>query len=489
MYIGIDIGTTNTKVILTNVSQEVVYQVSRKIGIIHERPLYSEQDPKWWTDAVLDSLLEIKNNCPHAIKQLRSIGITGQMHGAICLDNKGNILRNAILWNDGRSYKECNYLLNTYPQFESVGMNKPMSGFTAPKIVWIKNNEPDLFKRIDKVLLPKDYVRYYLTGEYATDMSDASGTLWLDIKGRKWSEELLSACDLTLKNMPQLLEGSECSGYLKKDILNLLGITHNIKVIAGGSDNAAGALSMGICNEKDAMISLGTSGVYFTPCINPIAQTDRGLHTFCHAIKDRWHYMGVVLSAASALEWCAKLLNIKSVSSLIKLAESSKKTKVPIFLPYLSGERTPHDDPFAKASLIGMDNKTTNSEVAQAVLEGVSFSILDCQNVITNTGIDMDGISIIGGGSRSLYWGSILSNTLNRTLYYHNESSFGPAFGAVRLSIYEDTSKPLEEVFYQPTISNKVEPVGKESENLQKKAEIYSESYQKLKYIYKSIGA
>ena len=488
MYIGIDIGTTNTKVILSDVDQKIIHQTSKKLEIIHEQPLYSEQDPKWWVNAVMDSLTELRNKFPNEIRELKSIGLTGQMHGAVCLDKKGNVLRNAILWNDGRSYKECEYLIGACPQFETIGMNKPMAGFTAPKLLWIRNNEPDLFRKISKILLPKDYIRYHLTGEYVTDVSDASGTLWLDVKARKWSENLLNECGLTVENMPQLLEGEECSGYLKKDILNLLSISHNVKVIAGGSDNASGALSMGIYDDNDAMISLGTSGVYFTPCTEPVAQPDKGLHTFCHAIKNKWHYMGVVLSAASALEWCTNLLNMSSVSTFLRLAESSKNNKTPIFLPYLSGERTPHNDPFARASFIGLTNETTNADIAQAVLEGVSFSILDCQNVIVNTGKDIGNLSVIGGGSKSLYWGKILASTLNKTLSYHRESSFGPAFGAVRLAIYEDSGKPLEEIFYKPDVSGIVDPIKSISKNLENKVSVYSACYESLKGIYKTMG-
>ena len=265
MYLGIDVGTSAVKSVLIDRNQSVIATAKEDLKISKRKPLYSEQNPNDWWHALLKTIKSIRKSTPTAFFQLKSIGLTGQMHGAVCLDKKGTILCPAILWNDGRSYQECAYLNKNHKDFEKLGCNLVMAGFTAPKLLWLKRNKPDLFSKINKIILPKDYLRYKLTGEFATDMSDASGTLWLDVKKRKWSDTMLSACGLKESNMAELYEGTECTGYLLPSIQKLFGIKGSIKVIAGASDNAAGALSIGSYLSGQAMISLGTSGVYFSP--------------------------------------------------------------------------------------------------------------------------------------------------------------------------------------------------------------------------------
>ena len=488
MYLGIDIGTSSVKVILVDENQTVVGQVSQELSIQQDKPLHSEQDPYEWYDKVLKALYSIQQMYPSESSQICSVGLTGQMHGAVCLNIKGEVIRPAILWNDGRSYQECHDLMHNNPDFEKVGANKVMPGFTAPKLLWIKRNEPEIFNKIDKVLLPKDYIRYKLTGEFASDMSDASGTLWMDIAQRKWSSSLLSSCDLKEHHMPTLLEGNDLSGYLKPEVQNILKAQKKVKVIAGASDNAAGALSMGIYQDNDAMISLGTSGVYFVPNQTCLPNTKRGLHTFCHALDGLWHQMGVILSAASALSWWKNIIKTHSESELIDLAKKSKHINTPLFLPYLSGERTPHNNPFAQAAFIGITHSTELGDMVQAVLEGVAYAIADCQDAILETGVQINSLAIIGGGSKSPYWGDIIASSIHQELTYHNESSVGPAFGAARLAIYENTQANIADVFYKPTINQIITPKANMKVSLANKLEIYRIAYYQLQTVFQSIG-
>lgn len=485
MYLGIDIGTSAVKSVLIDRNQSVIAIASESLKISKRKPLYSEQNPNDWWHASLKTITSIKKSKPFDFCQLKSIGLTGQMHGAVCLDKKGEILYPAILWDDGRSYKECNYLNKHHKDFEQLGGNLVMPGFTAPKLLWLKRNKPDLFNKIDKILLPKDYLRYKLTGEFATDMSDASGTLWLDIRKRKWSETTLSACDLKESNMAKLYEGTECTGYLLPSIQKIFEIKIPIKVIAGASDNAAGALSVGSYSPGQAMISLGTSGVYFSPTSLVATNTKKGLHTFCHAIKQRWHQMGVILSAGSALSWWGNVCERDKETFFNSLSKQYDDKYIPLFLPYLSGERTPCNNPFAKASFIGMTHNTTYIEMVQSVLEGVAFAIADCEDTITETQTKINSVSVIGGGAKSLYWGKIIASVLNRDLSYHHNSSIGPMFGAARLAIYEDNELSLEQVFTQPKIVTVIKPDPKLQQQLDWRRSLYHQSYKNLKEIFK----
>lgn len=488
MYLGIDVGTSSIKVVMIDEDQNIIFEVSEELKISNDKPLYSEQNPEDWYIALMKIFLFLRENYKDKINQLISIGLTGQMHGAVCIDANGKVIRPAILWNDGRSYQECNNLTQNNSDFESISANKVMPGFTAPKILWMQNNEKNNFRKIHKVLLPKDYIRYRLTGEFATDMSDASGTSWLDVRNRKWSGSLLSSCGLSEKNMPNLFEGNECTGNLLKEIKLILEISHDVKVVAGASDNAAGALSMGVYKPGSAVISLGTSGVYFTPSERFRSNTDGGLHTFCHALPNTWHYMGVILSAASGLSWWKKISKIKSEGDLINIAKKYNDDHLPLFLPYLSGERTPHNDPFARASFVGMTHSTGISEFAQAVLEGVSFAIADCEDSIYSSGAEINHVSVIGGGAKSSYWGEIISTIISKDLMYHNESAVGPAFGAARLALLEDSGAELSNILKKPCITAKIFPREDLVNKLHSRLKLYRESYTQLSRIFKKIG-
>ena len=485
MYLGIDVGTPSVKSVLIDRNQSVIATVSENLKISKRKLLYSEQNPNDWWCASLKTITSIRKSKPIDFCQLKSIGLTGQMHGAVCLDKKEEILYPAILSDDGRSYKECDYLNKHHKDFEQLGGNLVMPGFTAPKLLWLGRNKPDIFNKIDKVVLPKDYLRYKLTGEFATDMSDASGTLWLDIKKRKWSETTLSACDLKESNMAQLYEGTECTGYLLPSVQKTFGIKKPIKVIAGASDNAAGALSIGSYTTGQAMVSLGTSGVYFSPTSLVTTNTKKGLHTFCHAIKEKWHQMGVILSAGSALSWWSNVCEKDKEAILDSLSKQYNDKDIPLFLPYLSGERTPCNNPFARASFIGMTHNTTSIEMVQSVLEGVTFAIADCEDTITGTHTKINSVSVIGGGAKYLYWGKIIASALVRDLFYHENSSIGPMFGAARLALYEDNELSLAQVFTQPKIVTVIKPDPKLQQQLHRRRSLYHQSYKNLKEIFK----
>jgi xylulokinase len=342
------------------------------------------------------------------------------------------------------------------PAFKTTGANAVMPGFTAPKLLWLQRHEPELFSKIDKVLLPKDYIRYCLTGDLATDVSDAAGTLWLDVEKRKWSDVLLGACHLTEAQMPTVYEGTQITGTLKADIATSFGMIET-KIAAGASDNAAGGLSMGVIHDGQAMLSLGTSGVYFVAADDFHADPSQGLHSFCHCVPNTYHQMGVILSAASALSWWQGLHPDTSIEALIQEAKVCDKTHTPTFLPYLSGERTPHNNPHLTGSFTGLTQNTTRAHMTQAILEGVAFAFADCQQVIEDAGVNINTISVVGGGARSTYWGTILASVLGRRCQYHKDATVGPAFGAARLALISSGAS-VESVATAPPIDFMAQP-------------------------------
>ena len=318
MYLGIDIGTSGVKTILLSEAGDVVAQATASLPVSRPQPLWSEQDPAdWWTatnTAVARLPTELK-------AQVQGIGLAGQLHGATLLDASDHPLRPAILWNDGRSATACQTMESRVPRSRDITGNRAMPGFTAPKLIWTANFEPDVFEKTAKVLLPKDYIRLLMTGEYATDLSDAAGTLWVDVANRSWSDEMLKACRLTSEHMPRLYEGSEMTGVLLATVASEWSIAANTPVVAGGGDNAAGAIGMGVFNPGDAFLSLGTSGVLFAADDTYRPNAASGVHTFCHALPNRWHQMSVMLSAASCLDWAVRFSGAQSVETLISAAE------------------------------------------------------------------------------------------------------------------------------------------------------------------------
>lgn len=435
MYLGIDLGTSGVKIILLNEDDQLVAQASSPLEVSRPAPLWSEQNPSDWWQATNAAMAQLKREHATVLAKVKAIGLSGQMHGATLLDANNQIIRPAILWNDGRSEQQCRTIETTEPSTRKITGNIAMPGFTAPKVFWVKENEPSNFSKIAKVLLPKDYLRFLMTGDHASDMSDSAGTLWLDVGKRQWSASMLSATGLTIEQMPQLYEGTEVTGYLNPEIAQQWGV-NEVAVIAGGGDNAAGAAGIGVINPHEAFLSLGTSGVYFVANETYQPNPDSAVHTFCHCIPDTWHQMAVILSAASSLSWVTKLTGFSDEKSLLDEVEKldfSKPSSL-IFLPYLSGERTPHNNPNAQGVFFGLDHNTDPAELGRAVLEGIAFAFADGQQALIAAGTVIDQISVIGGGSRSKLWGKILASVLNKPLTYRQGGEVGPAYGAARLA-------------------------------------------------------
>lgn len=459
MYLGIDLGTSAVKAILVDDAQAIAGQASAPLTVDRPRPLWSEQDPESWWQATIGALSALRDSHAGPLAAVRAIGLSGQMHGATLLDGNDNPLRPAILWNDGRSFAECAALERAVPDLAAIAGNRAMPGFTAPKLLWVRDHESETFARVRRVLLPKDYLRLRLTGEAISDMSDAAGTLWLDVGRRRWSPALLDATGLDDQAMPTLAEGSDVAGHLRRDIATQLGLPAGIPVAGGAGDNAAGAAGIGIVDPGRAFVSLGTSGVVFAVSDGFRPDPDNGLHAFCHCLPDRWHQMAVILSAASCLDWAAKAFGFGRVERLIEAAETVDLSgSLPLFLPYLSGERTPHNDPNAQGVLFGLTHSTDPAQMAYAVLEGVAFALADGLDVLTAAGTDIGALSVIGGGARSTAWGGMIASAFDRPLHYHAGGDVGPAFGAARLARLAATGGPVSEVCAAPPIRVTVEP-------------------------------
>ncbi|HCL6755107.1 xylulokinase [Citrobacter freundii] len=479
MYIGIDLGTSGVKAILLNEQGDVVASHTEKLTVSRPYPLWSEQDPEqWWsaTDRAVKALGQ-----QHSLREVKALGIAGQMHGATLLDEQQKVLRPAILWNDGRCGEECVMLENQVPQSRAITGNLMMPGFTAPKLLWVQRHEPEIFNQIDKVLLPKDYLRLRMTGDFASDMSDAAGTMWLDVAKRDWSDVMLAACKLTRAHMPALYEGSEITGTLLPEVAKAWGM-QEIAVVAGGGDNAAGAVGVGMMNAGQAMLSLGTSGVYFAVSDGFLSKPESAVHSFCHALPERWHLMSVMLSAASCLDWAAKLTGLASVPALIDAAQQADELAEPVwFLPYLSGERTPHNNPQAKGVFFGLTHQHGPAELAQAVLEGVGFALADGMDVVHACGVQPASITLIGGGARSEYWRQMLSDISGLQLDYRTGGDVGPALGAARLAqIAMNSQRPLSDLLPQLTLEQAHYPDAGRHALYQQRRETFRRIYQQL---------
>jgi xylulokinase len=419
-------------------------------------PLWSEQDPDEWWRALLKGIEDLKSQT--SLSDLKGIGLSGQMHGAVLLDKKGEVLRPAILWNDGRSGKECFELEDAVPDLHRITGNLAMPGFTAPKLLWIRKNEPEIFSRIRTVLLPKDFLRFRLCGEAISDMSDSSGTLWMDTAARDWSEIMLAATSLSRDQMPRLVEGTSPGGVLRSELAREWGLGSNPIIAGSAGDNAAGAVGIGVIKSGSAFVSLGTSGVYFV--VNPrfIHNPKQGSHAFCHCIPDTWHQMGVILSASSCLSWLSSVLKQNEGELISSLESSPLKPGEVMFLPYLSGERTPHNNPNAQGVFFGLRHEHGTKELTQAVLEGVAFAFGDCQQVLLDAGAEIDEVSLIGGGSKSHLWAQILASVLERPMIRHDSPEMGPAVGAARLAMLAINNGSLEDICQRPGIKEIVEP-------------------------------
>ncbi|WP_207458358.1 xylulokinase [Azospirillum sp. SYSU D00513] len=459
MHLGIDLGTSGVKAVLIDGKQRLVGQATAPLEVSRPQPLWSEQDPEDWWAATRQAIAELRRLHPDAMAAVRGIGLSGQMHGATLLDAGDRVLRPAILWNDGRSGAECAELERRVPGLRAITGNRAMPGFTAPKLLWVANHEPEVFRATAKVLLPKDYLRLRMTGTHASDLSDSAGTLWVDVAKRCWSAEMLAATGLTEFHMPRLYEGSDATGTLLPDVAAEWGVPADAVVAAGAGDNAAGAVGVGVVAPGTAFLSLGTSGVLFVSGDRFAPNPERGVHAFCHALPSRWHQMSVILSAASCLTFAARLTGAPDEATLLREAEAhAEDIGSLVFLPYLSGERTPHNDPHAKGVFFGLTHETNRAALALAVLEGVAFAFADGLAVLEEAGASVDRMLVIGGGARSALWGRILASALGRPLDYPAGAEVGPAFGAARLGRLAATGEDPDSVCRPLEIRHTVEP-------------------------------
>ena len=464
MYIGLDLGTSGLKGIVIDDAQVVLAEATAPLSVQRPHDGWSEQMPADWitaAEAVLDSLAGQVD-----MGAVRGIGLSGHMHGATLLGADDAVLRPCILWNDTRSAAEAAEL-DANPYFRRLTGNIVFPGFTAPKLAWVRNNEPDTFKEVAKVLLPKDYLRLWLTGEYLAEMSDAAGTSWLDVGARDWSDELLAATGLTRDNMPRLVEGSAVSGKVRAALATRWGLG-NVVVAGGGGDNAASAVGVGIVKPGQAFVSLGTSGVLFAASANYQPDAASAVHTFCHALPDTWHQMGVILAAADALNWWAGVAG-ESASTLTGSLGALQAPSRTLFLPYLGGERTPHNDVKIRGQFMHLDHATDRTAMTRAVLEGVTHAFRDSFDALTGTGTRIDRLIGVGGGTKSDYWVQAIATSLGLPVDLPVAGDFGGAFGAARLGLMAATGAGVE-ACGTPPIARTVEPVAELQDD-------FSESY------------
>lgn len=453
MYIGLDLGTSGLKGILIDDAQTVLAEASAPLSVSRPHDGWSEQAPADWIGAAEKVLGELAG---HGLGQVRGIGLSGQMHGATLLDAADDVLRPCILWNDTRAHAEAAEL-DADPRFRALSGNIVFPGFTAPKLVWVARHEPEIFARVAKVLLPKDYLRLWLTGEHVAEMSDAAGTSWLDTAKRDWSDELLAASGMRRGQMPRLVEGSEVSGALRPELAARFGMAKGVVVAGGGGDNAASGIGVGVVKAGQAFVSLGTSGVLFAANDGYQPDAATAVHTFCHALPGTWHQMGVILAATDALNWFSKLTgaSAQDLTANLGALKAPGKTR---FLPYLGGERTPLNDAAIRGAFIGLEHATDREAATRAVLEGVTFAIADCRDALAATGTRIESLLAVGGGSRSRYWCEAIATALNTPVSLPVAGDFGGAFGAARLALMAATGAGAE-VATQPTISAVIEPV------------------------------
>lgn len=477
LYVGIDLGTSAVKLLLMDGEGKIQKIVSKEYPLYFPHPGWSEQKPEDWYEQVMDGMKELIAEADKS--KVAGISFGGQMHGLVILDKEDQVIRPAILWNDGRTYEECDYLNNVIgkEKLSEYTANISFTGFTAPKILWVKNKEPENFKKIVKIMLPKDYIAYKLTGVNCTDVSDASGMLLMDVKNRRWSKEMCEICGISEEMLPKLYESYECVGTVKPEIARELGIPETVKVAAGAGDNAAAAVGTGTVGDGMCNISLGTSGTIFISSEKFGVDKNNALHAFAHA-DGHYHLMGCMLSAASCNKWWMdEIIGTSDYGAEQKKIGALGENHV-YFLPYLMGERSPHNNPNARGTFIGMTMDTTRADMTQAVLEGVAFALRDSFEVAKSLGIKIERTKICGGGAKSPLWKKMIANILNLKVDVI-ESEEGPALGGAMLAAvacgeYKNVEEAAAKIV---RIVDTVEP----EEELVKK---YDERYQQFRQIY-----
>jgi xylulokinase len=480
MFIGIDLGTSSIKSILIDGDGRLVATASESLQVSRPAPGHSEQDPESWYQATLAALDSLARQAPREMAGVRGIGLSGQMHGATLLDNAGEVLRPCILWNDVRSADECRELEAKLPDLGRITGNPAMPGFTAPKLMWVKKHEPQVFARLAKVLLPKAYLRYRLSGALFEDMSDAAGTLWLNVGKRAWSDAALAATDLSRDHMPGLVEGTAPAGTLRADLAKRWGMAKPPVIAGSAGDNAAGAVALGAINPGDAFVSLGTSGVLWATTAGFAPNPKAAVHAFCHCVPNTWHQMGVILSAASCLSWLSGVVGTAEPDLLKELGDRLDRPSSVLFLPYLSGERTPHNDADIRGTFSGLAHDTSRVVLTQSVMEGVAFAMRDCLEALRAAGTNLKSIDAIGGGARSRLWLEIIANVLDLPVNRLADSEVSGAMGAALLGRMAATSEAPAAVCKPPRRVETLEPRGALRDG-------YAQSFARYRKLYPAI--
>jgi xylulokinase len=438
LFLGIDVSTTGSKALIIDEQGTVVASAANEHSISTPKPLWSEQNPMEWWEASSKSIRQALTQAGIKGEDIQAIGLTGQMHGLVMMDENGTVLRPAILWNDQRTAEECEEITNlfTFNGLLAMTGNKMLTGFTAPKILWVRKHEPEVYQKTKHILLPKDYVRYHLTGEYAVDKADGAGMLLFDLKKRTWSTEMLKALQIPESWLPKTYEGPEITGTVTVKAAELTGLKAGTPVVGGGGDQAAQAVGVGAVTPGIVALTLGTSGVVFATTPSPLIEPQGRLHAFCHSVPGVWHFMGVMLSAAGSLRWYRDTLSPgMSYDDLLAPAASiAAGSEGLLFLPYLTGERTPHPDPLARGAFVGLTVRHTKAHMTRSVIEGVSFGLRDSMELIKGAGLgQITQVRVSGGGARSKLWRQMLSDVMNSELVTVNTTE-GAAFGAALLA-------------------------------------------------------
>ncbi|MFQ3657778.1 MAG: xylulokinase [Anaerolineae bacterium] len=449
--LGVDVSTTGAKALLIDERGTVIDVENTALSLQQPRPLWSEQNPDEWWQGAAQSIRAVTQR--HPDKPIAAVGLTGQMHGLTLLDAQGQVLRPAILWNDQRTQAQCDEITAKvgFERLIQLTGNRALTGFTAPKILWVREHEPEVYARIAHILLPKDYIRYKLTGQTASDMSDSAGTSLLDVANRRWSQEVLDALDIPNEWLPTLHEGTEITGEVTAQAAEQTGLTAGTPVVGGGGDQAAGAVGVGAVRPEVIGLSVGTSGVVFAPLSQYAYEPEGRLHAFCHALPDAWHFMGVMLSAAGSLQWYRDTLapDTSFDALMTEAANAPAGCEGLRFLPYLTGERTPHPDPLARGGFVGLTARHTRAHLTRAVLEGVAFGLRDCFELIRAVGIPSNAVARIGGGgARSMLWRQIIADVIGMPVASVNTTE-GAALGAALLAavgvgIYPDAASACD---------------------------------------------
>lgn len=488
--IGIDVGTSSTKTVLYDEKLNEIFVSNYEYPLYQPYNGWAEQDPNDWKKALIYTIKDIVNNSNIDINNIEGIGITGQMHGLVMLDEKNLVIRPSIIWADQRSNLECEEITEKIglDKLISITANPALPGFTASKIMWIKKNEPENYKKCKKILLPKDYIRFVMSGVFATDVSDASGMQLLDVPNRKWSKEILEILEINEELLANVFESNEIVSYTNREFFKLTGLKEGIPIIAGAGDNAAAAIGMGVINENEAFTTIGTSGVVFAPTSKPIIDKKGRIHTFCAAISNTWHVMGVTQAAGLSISYMKSLFFENE--SYEKITEGIENIKIGsenlIYLPYLMGERTPHLDSNCRGVYFGISAKHNKKHFVRATIEGVSYSLKNCLEVIEEIGIDIKDMKLTGGGSKNEYWSQMLSDIFNKKIKTINSS--GTTLGVALLVGDKLGLFNINEAIKEIKVTNEYNPKLNNYLNYLKVYEIYNKIYISLKDNFKNLS-